>query len=324
MRKDMTVEYGESFIRVGKPVVDAFIKASGTSVVLPCVPVDGYVLISFEVNGTVIARRELFEMVEGSVTVGDYTIAYESGVVTISTTSSNDIVDIRIEPVDVVISDAFRAAVNETAPQTPNELPDVGSSDKGKYLHTNESTGALEWSEGGGSGGVITVHKVADGTRLLTGVLPNVTGYAWRNSGDNYYVDLTIDLSGVQLSDVTVFIGQDQYTGIISLSYSNGTLSIKVGSGGKTGDVGYTSEGQIIGLTINIYENYSVHLDKTWQEIADADFAVMTKEFDGNIYHGFFTGIAVVDSVYTASCFMGSEVIWEYITDSANGYPVES
>ena len=160
MRKDMTVEYGESFIRVGKPVVDAFIKASGTSVVLPCVPVDGYVLISFEVNGTVIARRELFEMVEGSVTVGDYTIAYESGVVTISTTSSNDIVDIRIEPVDVVISDAFRAAVNETAPQTPNELPDVGSSDKGKYLHTNESTGALEWAEGGSGGGDILIANI--------------------------------------------------------------------------------------------------------------------------------------------------------------------
>ena len=164
MRKDMTVEYGESFIRVGKPVVDAFIKASGTSVVLPCVPVDGYVLISFEVNGTVIARRELFEMVEGSVTVGDYTIAYESGVVTISTTASNDIVDIRIEPVDVVISDAFRAAVNETAPQTPNELPDVGSSDKGKFLHTNESTGALEWAEGGGSGGGVLVVTDTSGT----------------------------------------------------------------------------------------------------------------------------------------------------------------
>lgn len=33
-----------------------------------------------------------------------------------------------------------------------SDLPDIGSSDKNKYLHTNESTGALEWA-GGGSGG---------------------------------------------------------------------------------------------------------------------------------------------------------------------------
>ena len=194
MRKDMTVEYGESFIRVGKPVVDAFIKASGTSVVLPCVPVDGYVLISFEVNGTVIARRELFEMVEGSVTVGDYTIAYESGVVTISTTASNDIVDIRIEPVDVVISDAFRAAVNETAPQTPKELPDVGSSDKGKFLHTNESTGALEWAEGGGSGGGVLVVTATAGTldktwtEIVTAM--STTGAVLAHYDDGDIVDL--------------------------------------------------------------------------------------------------------------------------------------
>lgn len=32
------------------------------------------------------------------------------------------------------------------------KLPAVGASDKGKYLHTNSSTGALEWAEGGGGG----------------------------------------------------------------------------------------------------------------------------------------------------------------------------
>lgn len=41
----------------------------------------------------------------------------------------------------------------------PAELPAVTASDAGKFLHTNESTGALEWAEGG-SGGVLVVHDV--------------------------------------------------------------------------------------------------------------------------------------------------------------------
>ena len=142
----MKVEYGESFLRVADPVVDGFIKASNTSVTLPCAPVDGDVLISLEVNGTVVARRELFTMVEGSVDVGDYTVAYSGGAVTIATTKSNDVVEIRIEPVEVVISDAFRAAVNETAPQTPNELPAITESDDGKVLIA-QSNGTAKWVE---------------------------------------------------------------------------------------------------------------------------------------------------------------------------------
>ena len=38
-----------------------------------------------------------------------------------------------------------------------DELPAVTSSDKDKYLHTNDSTGALEWAEGGSGGGVLVV-----------------------------------------------------------------------------------------------------------------------------------------------------------------------
>lgn len=123
MKNDVKVEYGESFIRVGKPVVDGFIKASSKSVNLPCAPVDGDVLISLEVNGTVVARRELFTMVEGSVDVGDYTVAYSGGAVTISGTSNNDVVSIRIEPVEVVVSDAFRAAVENATSARECVLP---------------------------------------------------------------------------------------------------------------------------------------------------------------------------------------------------------
>ncbi len=111
MKKDLTIETGMCYIRVGKPVVDGFIKASGSCVVLFSVPFDGDVLVSLDVNGTAVARRELFKMVEGSIAVGDYTVAYANDAVTISTTENNDLVHIRIEPVEVVVSDALRAAV---------------------------------------------------------------------------------------------------------------------------------------------------------------------------------------------------------------------
>lgn len=43
-------------------------------------------------------------------------------------------------------------------------VPAVATEDKGKFLHANESTGALEWETAGGgpSGGVLIVHNVYD------------------------------------------------------------------------------------------------------------------------------------------------------------------
>lgn len=118
MKKDLTIETGMCYIRVGKPVVDGFIKASGSSVVLFSVPFDGDVLVSLDVNGTAVARRELFKMVEGSIAVGDYTVVYANDAVTISTTENNDLVHIRIEPVEVSVSDGFRAAIKKAVPQS--------------------------------------------------------------------------------------------------------------------------------------------------------------------------------------------------------------
>lgn len=43
-------------------------------------------------------------------------------------------------------------------------VPAVEDADKGKYLHANESTGALEWAEGGSGGGVMTVNSAYDET----------------------------------------------------------------------------------------------------------------------------------------------------------------
>lgn len=146
---------------IGKPVVHAEKKATGSSVSFPCEAIpDGSYLVSLEVNGSVKAYRESLEFSSGSCTVGAYTLSYSSYALTVSGTSNNDIVRVMVEPLEVKTTDAFRAAVKKDAPETPNELPAVEAADKGKYLHANESTGALEWAEGGSGGGVLVVHAV--------------------------------------------------------------------------------------------------------------------------------------------------------------------
>ena len=149
---------------IGKPVIHAEKKATGSSVSFPCEAIaDGSYLVSLEVNGTVKAYRESLDFSSGSCTVGAYTLSYASYALTVSGTSNNDIVRVMVEPLEVKTTDAFRAAVKKDAPETPNELPAVAAADKGKYLHTNESTGALEWAEGGSGGGVLVVTDT-DGT----------------------------------------------------------------------------------------------------------------------------------------------------------------
>lgn len=151
-------------VKIGDPVVDAEVKATSTSVAIPCAAIpDGEYLISLEINGTAVAHRDTFSFASGSATVGDYSLSYSSYVVTVSTTSNNDIVRVMVEPLDVKTTDAFRAAVKKDAPETPNELPAVEAADKGKFLHTNESTGALEWAEGGSGGGVLVVTATTEG-----------------------------------------------------------------------------------------------------------------------------------------------------------------
>jgi hypothetical protein len=158
-------------VEVGEPIVDCKVTASEYGEA--ALPNDkGYIrndtqyLVTLEVNGEVKMYRELWKSgntsTANSVPISDYTYVMDEAV--ISGLTEDDVVVARFEPVEVITSDAFRAAVGNATPEVPSELPAVGAGDKGKFLHTNESTGALEWSEGGGSGGgVLVVHDV-DGT----------------------------------------------------------------------------------------------------------------------------------------------------------------
>lgn len=144
----MKIEADAGYIvKIGEPVCIAEVKATSTSVSIPCDPIaDGDYLISLEVNGTVTARRESFSFASGSATVGDYTVAYASNAVTVSTTEENDIVNIMIEPLKVFATDEFKAAVAKVAPAA---AASEGGSGTGGVLVVRDEDGTLDktWQE---------------------------------------------------------------------------------------------------------------------------------------------------------------------------------
>lgn len=98
-------------VTIGEPVVDAKgVADSGLSFPCKAIP-DGDYLVTLEVNGTVIAGRDKATFASGSATVGDYTLSYSSYAVSVATLTDDDVVVLRIEPLDVKVSDAFRAVV---------------------------------------------------------------------------------------------------------------------------------------------------------------------------------------------------------------------
>lgn len=110
-------------VTIGEPVVDANgVADSGLSFPCKAIP-DGDYLVTLEVNGTVIAGRDKATFASGSATVGDYTLSYSSYAVSVATLTDDDVVVLRIEPLDVKVSDAFRAVVGKAAPAAGGGSP---------------------------------------------------------------------------------------------------------------------------------------------------------------------------------------------------------
>ena len=131
----------------------------------------------------------------------------------------------------------------------PSELPAVTASDKDKFLHTNDSTGAVEWAD-------------------VPTELPSV-------SGTDEGKVLTVNNSGVWVAANPASGG-----GVLVVTDADGTL------------------------------------DKTWQEIHDAGFAVIVNNEDGKTIN-YITFIGI-DNGYIIETMNE----YNYIVSDASDYPV--
>lgn len=106
-------------------------------------------LLTAAMNSAVLRRHDLstaavpnvlyVPLSEAKLSGGTYTFTFASG-----------------DEFTASAADAYPAA-SSVSDNTDSELPAVGANDKNKFLHTNESTGALEWAKGGSGGGVLVV-----------------------------------------------------------------------------------------------------------------------------------------------------------------------
>ena len=107
-------------------------------------------LLTAAMNGTVLRRHDLstaavpdvlsVHLSEAKLSSGTYTFTFASG-----------------DKFTASSAYAYPAA-SSVSDKTDSELPAVEAADKGKFLHANESTGALEWAEGGSGGGALVVN----------------------------------------------------------------------------------------------------------------------------------------------------------------------
>ena len=117
-----------------------------------------------------------------------------------------------------------------------SSLPPVTVDDKGKFLHTNDTTGNLEWAEGDGSGNtkepvkIVFVNNRTAIAQLMSNNKVDI-GYARESkftvdSGD--LAELTID--GEIYTGTLEFVESDVYDAIISKDNKTATIEIQPSS----------------------------------------------------------------------------------------------
>lgn len=147
--KGVTNVTADAKAKISMPVVDGedTVAAEATAAsFVGEIPESGSMLVTLEVNGTVIAYREMYTIDpdEGYIQVGVYTIANsDGGVVTVEAFEANDVVRLKVEPIEIELNDVFRAAVGEVAQKSG------GGSGGGGVLAVHDEDGTLDktWRE---------------------------------------------------------------------------------------------------------------------------------------------------------------------------------
>ena len=204
-------------------------------------------LLTAAMNGAVLRRHDLsttavpnvlyVPLSEAKLSSGTYTFTFASG-----------------DKFTASAADAYPAA-SSVSDKTDSELPSVGTSDKNKYLHTNGSTGAVEWADAPSG-------------------MPSVTE---QDAGK---------VATVNNSGVWVAANPSSGGGVLVVTDTNGTL------------------------------------DKTWQEIHDADFAVVLAYRSGldATVHMPVNFCNEEKDTYNVACLLQGTTVY-YAADSTSDYP---
>jgi hypothetical protein len=145
--KGSTLESTTGYVvKVGMPVVDDTVKATsnGATFTENAPLTDGQYLVTIEVNGEAVAYKESVTADSG-ITVGDYSVAENAGKIVLTGASANDIVRLLIEPLEVSVSDGFRAAINKAVPKSGGGGSGGGGANNIVYVdYTYQETGSAK------------------------------------------------------------------------------------------------------------------------------------------------------------------------------------
>lgn len=261
-------------------------------------------------------------------TVDGIKFLYDGGEVEVDYNASNgDVVRLTIEPLEVKVTDGFRAAVKKAC---KCDSSSGGGSGGGSPLIVRRtvSNGEYVLSEDWDTineaftedGRPVLIELLNTGTKssstctycLVTEVRSIENASEAKSDSGTGYVVVCTNLSNVDFNFKYIFYS-DTSSGTLSCIED---LPIGGGSGGSGGGV----------LVVHANE-VTRALDKTWQEIHDADFAVLKlSDFsDGDFVRFAITSqVEEAEGVYAANFVYVGKVPtpYVYITDSPDGYPV--